>query len=777
MPHTRSQGPSEYPPSLEPERELHERIRTLIERAILVPLPIDTMGDQNPRLTVHQQASDGITGSRSAITRPVVANTNNWQIPSYVMSTITSAVQFHGLDDEDATGHLSRFVRICDTFNITVVTGDAVYLWLFPFSLSGRASTWLDSLPQDSITTWDNLQSKFLKKYNPASKTARMRDQIHSFRMDPDERYCDAWERFQTLLSHCPQHGLTQWALVEKFYNGLTYPTQRMFNTSAGGHLMERKSVAECTEMFESFALAEQQSPQSRNSIPAIRAPTSTARGVYQVTPDASVAAALEGLQREVRELKMSSSRCEICRGGHDTRDCLVNSQEHVNWAGGQSVGGNGAFGGQNAGWKGNPNSDWKSRGFPPRQSLFDSGPVGSSSGGSEFKEIKDMIITQTKLISQIVNRDKATQLRLQEHDLLLKNQQAAFVDLQKMVGDMSKQLEAAQSSSSSYGKCKANVSAVTTRSGRGAELVKPQVEEPIEKEVELEVPVSVEENRILVKPETSKLKHERVREKKKGNRSDMDEDFSKCPYPERLTRQKYLREYGHFLELFKQLKVNLPFVEVLQHMPKYAKFLKNLRSNKKKLEDLPNVVLNEECSAVVQNKLPEKLSDPGVFTLPCMFGSSSVHHALADLGASVNLMPYSLYKQLGQGDLVPTRMTISLADRSIKKPRGVVENVLIKINKFVFPVDFVILDMEADHRVPIILGRPLLRTARALIDVFAGKITLQVGDESATFRIPDPLRETNKWDDELYVIGSDLVLKNKCGYPRKDVDVPKEPG
>ncbi|KAK1428007.1 hypothetical protein QVD17_16822 [Tagetes erecta] len=122
------------------------------------------MGDQNPRLTVHQQASDGITGSRSAITRPAISNTNNWQIPSYVMSTITSAVQFHGLDDEDATGHLSRFVRICDTFNITVVTGDAVYLRLFPFSLSGRASTWLDSLPQDSITTWDDLQSKFLKK-------------------------------------------------------------------------------------------------------------------------------------------------------------------------------------------------------------------------------------------------------------------------------------------------------------------------------------------------------------------------------------------------------------------------------------------------------------------------------------------------------------------------------------------------------------------------------------------------------------------------------------
>ncbi|XP_076916050.1 uncharacterized protein LOC143575617 [Bidens hawaiensis] len=192
----------------------------------------------------------------------------------------------------------------------------------------------------------------------------------------------------------------------------------------------------------------------------------------------------------------------------------------------------------------------------------------------------------------------------------------------------------------------------------------------------------------------------------------------------------KYVEEYGHFLYMFKQLKINLLFVEALQHMSKYAKFLKDLL-NKKKMEGLSTVCLNEGCSAVVQNKLSEKLADPGHVTIPCLFGSSTESYALADLGVSINLMPYSLYKKLDLGEPIPMRMSLSLADRSVKYPWGIVENILVKVDKFVFPVDFVILDMEADDQVPLILRRPFLRTAKALIDVFDGKITLRLGKTS----------------------------------------------
>ncbi|XP_076959261.1 uncharacterized protein LOC143635272 [Bidens hawaiensis] len=158
--------------------------------------------------------------------------------------------------------------------------------------------------------------------------------------------------------------------------------------------------------------------------------------------------------------------------------------------------------------------------------------------------------------------------------------------------------------------------------------------------------------------------------------------------------------------------------------MPKYAKFLKDVLTNKRKLEELSHVTLNEECSAVLQNKMPTKKTETGSFTIPCLIGDLFVSNALADLGDSINLMPYAVFSKLGLREPKPTRMSIQLADRSVKYSRGIVENMLVKIDKFVFPVDFVILDMDEDKFVPLIIGRPFLSTARALIDVCTCKLT-----------------------------------------------------
>jgi len=148
--------------------------------------------------------------------------------------------------------------------------------------------------------------------------------------------------------------------------------------------------------------------------------------------------------------------------------------------------------------------------------------------------------------------------------------------------------------------------------------------------------------------------------------------------------------------------------------------------------------------TTVLQNKLPYKQSDPGSFTIPCNIGSMSFSNVLADLGSSINLMPYSLFSKLNVGEPRPTPMTIQLADRSIKYPRGIVENILVKIDKFIFPVDFVILDMDEDERLPLILGRPFLATSRALIDVLDGKLTLRVADEHVTFDAGGTIRDSS---------------------------------
>nr|GFA03148.1 hypothetical protein [Tanacetum cinerariifolium] len=170
--------------------------------------------------------------------------------------------------------------------------------------------------------------------------------------------------------------------------------------------------------------------------------------------------------------------------------------------------------------------------------------------------------------------------------------------------------------------------------------------------------------------------------------------------------------------------------------MPKYAKFLKGLLSNKTRLEGAYIVTMNERCSPILLNKLPSKEKDPRGFTIPCDISDLHIDNALADLGASISLMPYTMYEKLGLGEPKPRRMSLQLVDRSIQYLRVIVENVLIKVDKFTLPIDFVILDMLEDTRIPIILGRPLLATVRAMIDVFNKKITLRVGDDKVTFDI-----------------------------------------
>ncbi|GKA57284.1 reverse transcriptase domain-containing protein, partial [Tanacetum coccineum] len=182
-------------------------------------------------------------------------------------------------------------------------------------------------------------------------------------------------------------------------------------------------------------------------------------------------------------------------------------------------------------------------------------------------------------------------------------------------------------------------------------------------------------------------------------------------PYPSRLDNQK-LREKASF-----------------------APTIRNLLMNKEKLLELAKIPLNENCSAMLLKKLPEKLGDPGKFLIPCNFPRMDVCHALADLGASINLMPLSIWKKLSLPELTPT-------------PKGLAEDVFVKVGKFHFPTDFVVVDFEADPRVPLILGRSFLRTGRALIDVYGEEITLRVDNEAVTFNLNQTTRYSSTYDD-----------------------------
>ncbi|XP_021746437.1 uncharacterized protein LOC110712285 [Chenopodium quinoa] len=183
--------------------------------------------------------------------------------------------------------------------------------------------------------------------------------------------------------------------------------------------------------------------------------------------------------------------------------------------------------------------------------------------------------------------------------------------------------------------------------------------------------------------------------------------------------------------DVVKSLHVSIPFVDAMKEMPHYSKFLKDLLNGRREVE---TVSLTANCSVILSSKLPTKLQDPGSFSIPCSINEVHLGKALCDLGASVSLMPFSVYQKLNVGNLSPTNITLQLADRSTKLPIGKVEDIPLRVGKFTFPVDFYVLEMDEDEIIPIILGRPFLATSKAIIDVKEGKMTLKVDNDSIEF-------------------------------------------
>ncbi|GJS68374.1 reverse transcriptase domain-containing protein [Tanacetum coccineum] len=191
-----------------------------------------------------------------------------------------------------------------------------------------------------------------------------------------------------------------------------------------------------------------------------------------------------------------------------------------------------------------------------------------------------------------------------------------------------------------------------------------------------------------------------------------------------------------------------ISFTDALILMSKFDLTLKSLIGNKEKLSEMARTRLNEHCSAVLLKKLPKKDGDPSKFLIPCDFPGMDECLALADLGASINLMPLSVWKKLSLLEPTPTCMTLELVDRSITQPIGIAEDVYVKVGKFQFSADFVVVDFDVDPRVPPILGRSFLKTGRALIDVYEGELTLRVGKEAITFNLDQTSRYSSNYDD-----------------------------
>ncbi|WKA01473.1 hypothetical protein VitviT2T_019754 [Vitis vinifera] len=317
----------------------------------------------------------------------------------------------------------------------------------------------------------------------------------------------------------------------------------------------------------------------------------------------------------------------------------------------------------------------------------------------------------------------------------------------------------------------------ITLRSGKKVELPtpKPHVEEEEEEETK--------------KREKIKGNKKDISEGEEGHDSTMNANLEKVlikeemlkkhtspPFPQALHGKRGIRNASEILEVLRQVKVNIPLLDMIKQVPIYAKFLKDLCTIKRGLNVNKKAFLTEQVSAIIQCKSPLKYKDPGCPTISVMIGGKVVEKALLDLGASVNLLPYSVYKQLGLGELKPTSITLSLADRSVKIPRGIIEDVLVQVDNFYYPVDFVVLDTdpivkEANY-VPIILGRSFLATSNAIINCRNGLMQLTFGNmtlELNIFHMSKKLitPEEEEGLEEVCII--DTLVEEHCNQNMQD--------
>ncbi|XP_048599685.1 uncharacterized protein LOC106441611 [Brassica napus] len=633
--------------------------------------------------------------------------------------------------------NIEAFERICNFSRSNGVPPDYVKCTLFPFSLEGKASRWLQSLPTGSLTSWYQVRSAFLSHFYTKSKTATLRYMISNFKQKSDEPFHEAWERYKEYQRECPHHGFDDDYILEVFYDGVSYEFRNTLDSSSNRDFMT------------------------------------------QTTPDdlaAKVDQLLKGNQIQVfimEEAALEKSAGDLAFDAEISGD----DQQEVSYVNGQ--------GWQLKNYHPNPNVRNNPQLFWPKQNK-PADPAQSNQG--QYAGYQNNYQPRIYVISQPQNNPP----QMQKHQNTQPANSAPVAVPQDEIKAMLQQLLQGQQLqgkalnqvtteintimnhmfnelSTKYDNIASHMRQMDIQIAQTAESVKrqqgtlpggKQLSEPVKKRFTTAEKGKQKESE---QPPADTPAAEKEREPTVGTNSPGPEQPAEAvrPIPEPVPAREYTpkvpypvpakatrkdQEEMKCRKMLEDLTVRLPLMDAIQMMPSMRSFMKGLISGKIS-EESEFMTVSKECSAVLQNRQIKKRGDPGKFVLSIQIGKTVFSCSLVDLGSSVNLMPYSVARRLGYTHFKPTRMSLVFADRSVMSPVGILEDLQVKVRNTSVPADFVVLELEEESKYPLILGRPFLCTVGAIIDVRQGKIDLNMGDIVMQFEMDELLADAG-WID-----------------------------
>ncbi|CAN6570912.1 unnamed protein product [Malus baccata var. baccata] len=632
---------------------------------------------------------------------------------------------FYGIPNEDPLAHVKEFYNVVSGLPLQGVSEANLRMRVFPYTLKDRAKSWLMTLAPGSLTTWDAVAKKFLEKFFSTQKTATLRGQIFNFKQDDGEPFNECWERFKGLLLQCPHHGLPLHLQMQIFYDGLTQTCQSTVDNAAGGAL-KKKNAQESYNIYEMLGSNAQHKDLRGKKV-----------GVYEASSNHELSLQVANLEKKLEAVlnmvPKANEVCAICNiPSHLTHQCPSREaypefvQEQVNLMNSynQRPRNDVYSNTYNPSWRDHPNLSWRNNNQNQFQN-FQPKPATT---------LEDTV----KLLAQnTLQFQQTTNSTFQQHSAALTKMETQLGQIadalnQREVGKFPSQPVILQRNQE-------QAKAITTL--RNGKVINNRVGNEVTNE-------SDHVNAGVTQGENEKPNEERSQATSSfetPNLHKAEKPYTPpIPFPGRLAKSKQDKSFKEIFDILSKVNVNLPLLDVIRNMPAYGKFFKELNNYKRKYGPHEKVVVSENVSAVLQRKLPPKLKDPGSFSINITIGDKKVEKAMLDLGASINLMPYSVYLQLGLGELKATTISLQLADRSVKYPRGIVEDILVQIDKLILPADFVVLDMEEapihDRELPILLGRPFMATAKTIIDVQNGLLTMTVLGETVQFKVFEAL-------------------------------------